>query len=384
MNRLGAIVVTVVATLMAPGLAAARSRPPGTPVPRGFVGVNIDGPMVIPQDRVSLPAQFGLMRSNGVQSVRATFAWADAQPYASWSEVPAGQAGAFVTGAGGIPTNFAALDQIVAAAAGSGMTVLPTVMFSPIWDAGPQTASGLARPRDNQPYGRFLTTLIGRYGPRGSFWGQHPELPRRPIRMWEIWNEPDLSYYWATQPFVRSYLALLRVARSAVKRADPGAQVVLGALPNASWRILAKIYRVRGARGLFDLVDIHAYTRRASDVTTILAFVRGTMNSAGDRNKPMILGETGWMSSLHQTSHIFDFETTEAGQAHNTQVLLPLLAAKRQSLRLRGFYWYTWMGDEYQGADPFNFSGLLAFQNGQVRAKPALAAFGQTARRIER
>src|SRR5207248_4456185 len=113
-------------------------------------------------------------------------------------------------------------------------------------------------------------------------------------------------------------------------------------------------------------------------------FVRTSMKRGRDSNKQVIAGEVGWLSTGRQQSRTYDFETTEAGQAHNTQVLLPLLAAKRQSLRLRGFYWYTWMGDEYQGADPFNFSGLLAFQNGQVRAKPALAAFGQMARKIER
>ncbi len=368
--------------MVAPGVAAARL--PGTPVPKGFVGMNVDGPMVNAQDAVTLPSQFGLMRSNGVQSVRVVFSWSVAQPYASWTQVPAGQGVGFVTGAGGIPTNFAGTDQIVTLAAARGMTVLPTVIDSPSWAAGRRSITGLAQPSDDRAYGRYLTTLIGRYGPRGSFWRQHPGLARRPIRMWEIWNEPDIVGYWPTQPFARSYVALLSAAHSAVRRADSGARVVLAGVPNFSWQILSEIYRVRGARGAFDVVDVHPYTKQPAGVIKILRLVRASMKRGGDANKPIIAGETGWPSSLNQTARIFDFETTEAGQARNVRTLLPLLAANRAALGLIGFYWYTWMGNEVQGSYPFNFSGLLSFQNFQVRAKPALAAFGQAARKIER
>jgi hypothetical protein len=264
------------------------------------------------------------------------------------------------------------------------MTVVPTVIVTPSWAALPRSGAGLARPRDNGLYAQYLTTLIQRYGPRGSFWGQNPTLPRRPIRMWEIWNEPDIVGFWPTQPFARSYVALLAAAHSAVKRADPGARVMLAGVPNFSWQILNSIYRVRGSRRVFDVVDVHPYTKRPSGVIKILQLVRASMKRGGDAKKPIIAGETGWPSSLNQTAHRFDFETTPAGQARNLRALLPLLAANRRSLGLVGFYWYTWMGDEYQGAYPFNFSGLLSSHNGQVTSKPALGTFGQMARAIER
>jgi hypothetical protein len=382
MRRLGAIVLAAAVTLVAPALAAGRPLP-GAPVPSGFVGMNIDGPMLTGQDGVAQPSQFGVMHSNGVRSIRAVFSWSVAQPYASWAQVPAGQSG-FVNGAGGIPTNFAGTDQIVQLAAAHGMTVLPTVIDTPDWDAAPRSGLGLAQPRDNAAYGRYLTTLIQRYGPRGSFWGQHPGLRPRPIRMWEVWNEPDIVGYWPTQPFASSYVALLRAAHSAVKNADRGARVVLAGVPNFSWQILNQIYRVRGARGAFDVVDVHPYTKQPAGVIKIMQLVRASMKRGKDANKPIIAGETGWPSSLNQTRHQFDFETTVSGQARNVRALLPLLAANRQALRLIGFYWYTWMGDEFPGAYPFNFSGLMSFQNGQVKAKPALKAFGQAARAIER
>jgi hypothetical protein len=202
--------------------------------------------------------------------------------------------------------------------------------------------------------------------------------------MWEIWNEPDIVGYWPTQPFARSYVALLGAAHSAIKRADRGARVVLAGVPNFSWQVLNSIYRVRGSRGLFDVVDVHPYTKRPAGVIKILQLVRASMKRAGDSGKPIIAAETGWPSSLNQTTHRFDFETTQAGQAKNVRALLPLLAANRRALGLISFYWYTWMGDEYPGAYSFNFSGLLSYQSGQVSVKPALAAFSQMAHTIER
>jgi hypothetical protein len=353
-------------------------------VPTGFVGVNIDGPVLTPQGGVAMPGQFKLMRSNGAQSIRVLFSWSAAQPYASWADAPAGQRGGFASGAGGVPTSFAATDQIVALAAGRGMSVLPIVMNAPAWAAGPRSGFGVAQPRDDRLYGQYLTTLVGRYGPRGSFWRQHPGLSRRPIRIWEIWNEPDIVGFWPTQPFARSYVDLLRAAHSAIRHADPGSRVVLAGVPNFSWQVLDSIYRVRGARRQFDVVDVHPYTKRPAGVIEILRRVRASMKRAGDAGKPIIAAETGWPSSLRQTPHRFDFETTQAGQARNVRALLPLLAANRRALGLIGFYWYTWMGDEYAGAYPFNFSGLMSFHNGRMSAKPALGAFGQTARAIER
>jgi hypothetical protein len=119
-------------------------------------------------------------------------------------------------------------------------------------------------------------------------------------------------------------------------------------------------------------------------VIEILGFVRAAMNRAGDKHKPIFAGETGWPSSLHQTPTQFDFETTQAVQAKNIAALLRLLAANRHRLDIAGFDLYTWMGDEYRNAYPFNFSGLLGYHNGKVFNKPALTAFRRAAHAIER
>ena len=96
-------------------------------------------------------------------------------------------------------------------------------------------------PKKFSYYADYLRVLIGRYGPHGSFWIDNPTLPYMPIRMWQVWNEPNLLPFWATHPWVASYLALLRQAHDAIKAADPGAKVVLGGLDNYSWDYISSI-----------------------------------------------------------------------------------------------------------------------------------------------
>jgi hypothetical protein len=381
--RLSAFTLAVVLALAAPTVAAAGTLP-GTPVPKGFVGVNIDGPPLTAQDKVALGPQFSLMKRSGIQSVRATFNWTDEQPYASWADVPRDQMNQFEEGVGGRPTNFAETDQIVKAAAAQGIRVLPTVMYAPSWDAARHKGNAINAPRSNQPYADFLKTLIDRYGPAGSFWSSNPHLPRRPIRAWAIWNEPWFYYYWPFQHYAKAYVALLRAARPAIKQADPGAKVVLGGIPNASWKSFRSIVSVPGARSLFDIVDVHPYTEWPSGDIDILSLVRQAMNSVGDRHVPMIAGELSWNSSLHETKDLFDWDTTPSGQAHAIRTVLPLLAANRKRLNLIGVYWYTWMGDQYRGGSPWGFAGLVGYHNGNVFMKPALSAFSQEAHALER
>ncbi len=134
---LATIALVALLSLCAAGSASARARArkaKADPVPSTFVGVDIDGPMIDDAAGIDLTDQFNTMVSVGVGSIRMAFNWAGAQPYQTWAEVPAGQQGNF-TDVGGIPTDFAATDQMVGLAAQRGMSVLPTVLYAPPWDA---------------------------------------------------------------------------------------------------------------------------------------------------------------------------------------------------------------------------------------------------------
>jgi hypothetical protein len=353
------------------GAAGQQLAAPG-PVPQGFVGVDVDGPMFGPDTPINFTNQLKTMVVSGVQSVRVAFSWAAAQPYETEAAVPDAQTASF-TDVGGVPTSFQFTDMVVGDAARDRITVLPTALYAPQWDAV-TNSSGVAYPRQAAPYAAYLTALIGRYGPHGSFWRENPGIPKMPIRSWQIWNEPNLAYYWK-QPFAASYVSFLKVAHAAVKKADPGARVVLGALTNTAWKSLGQIYKIKGAKNLFDVVAINGFTKIPANVMLFMVFVRRAMAHFGDGAKPLMATEISWPSAKGKTSANFDFITTEAGQARNISTLLPLIGRQRLSLHLIGVYWYTWMGQEDPHTGPFNFSGLLGFHDGDVTVKPALAAF---------
>ncbi len=361
---------------------AAAAGPASARVPQGFVGATVEGPLYpVTNSHLNLPHEFDLMVGDGVENVRAAFDWAAAQPYESWSQVPAADASQFVSGPDNVPTTFAVTDPLVANAAQHGMTLLPVVVYSPYWDA--VTKGSRVEPAKDAPYANFLTALIQRYGPHGTFWSTHPDIPKRPIRAWQVWNEPNVSLYWSVKNFQSSYVALLKAAHQAIKHADPGAKVVLAGMPNYSWDYLAGIYRIHGARSLFDEVAVHPYTYQPSGVITILDRVRGVMDRYGDGRKSMLATEVGWPSALGKTHQKYGYKTTEAGQASKTGALMRLLANNRGRLRLAGFDYETWMGTEYHDAPSFNFSGLIAFRGGKAVVKPALASFRHAALVIE-
>jgi polysaccharide biosynthesis protein PslG len=266
------------------------------------------------------------------------------------------------------------------------MTLMPTIIDAPTWDALKHTTGGFVSiPRSTGPYASFVAALVQRYGPNGTFW--QSTTPKMPVRMWQIWNEPNLKPFWPQQPWAQRYVALLKAAHDAIKRVDPGAKVILAGLPNYSWTSLRRIYAIRGARRLFDVVAVHPYTKRPQGVITILSFVRQVMSRAGDPRKPIVADEVSWPSSLGKTVHTngYDFATTEAGQARNISQLLPMLAKRRTSLHLMGFYWYAWDSTEQRNGSPFDFSGLLKYTpaNFQFTPKPALQAFTNAALAIE-
>ncbi len=379
------VLVCLLATAVALGGAAGASA--ASRVPGNFVGVVAGPPLVPPAvSDVTLAQQIKLMASSGVQSMRFALYWGAFQPYATWNDVPAAQRAQFSSdGVDNVPTQFGALDTLVADAAGSGISLLPSVLAAPPWD-GKGPANAITQiPRRTAPYANFLTVLIRRYGPRGTFWQTHH--PKLAIRSWQIWNEPNETSLWPTQPFAKDYVSLLRVAHAAIKQADPSAKVVLAGFPSApgftSWDYLNQVYRIRGARGQFDVAAVHPYTKQPAGVITIIGKMRQVMNQHGDSRKPLLADEMGWPSSVGKTKDLFGFETDEAGQARNIAAVLPLLAGARKRLGLSGFYLYTWTAKERRGAYTFDFSGLLRYTGSRFVAKPALSAFKRVALKLE-
>jgi arabinogalactan endo-1,4-beta-galactosidase len=202
--------------------------------------------------------------------------------------------------------------------------------------------------------------------------------------MWQIWNEPNFTFYWPRRPFAPSYVALVRAAHQAIKSADAGAKVVLAGMPNLAWQYLEDIYKVSGARSAFDVASVNPYTVQPKNVIVFLQKVRAVMDRYRDSKKPMLASETGWQSSNGHAADNFCCQVTISQQAGKVASLLPLLAANRARLGLQSFYYYTWVGDEFRQAPSFNFAGLFRFASGKLVAKPAFGSFRRGALAVER
>jgi hypothetical protein len=232
-----------------------------------------------------------------------------------------------------------------------------------------------------------MHALVTRYGTGGAFWREHPELPRRPIRWWQLWNEPHLSGAWAGPRWESEYAALVRVGARAVHRADRRARVVLAGLASDDipvWDNLDAIL-AEGVGPEVDLVAAHVFTRRPRDVVRALRRVRGTLRAYGLGRMPVALTEWAWPSSLgRRPGRRLSWETTPRGQAARVAATLRLLARERRRLGLRTAIHYTWLGPD-RGRPWSRWAGLRRLRpDGRVVAKPALAAFRRAALALRR
>ena len=353
MPRLLALTALAALLLAAPAAAAERK------VPRGWLGVVADGPLT---QRDDVAGEWDLMAGAGAESVRTAFYWPAIQRHAPDR------------------FDFAATDRTVLAAAARRLRVLPIVSGTPAW-AATRPGDETSPPRAAGDYGTFLRVLAGRYGPQGSLWAEHPEVPRLPIREWQVWNEPNLTRYWSRQPFARSYVRLLAAARRSLREADPGARVVLAGLPNESWTALRSVYRAGGRRH-FDAVALHPYTGKPRNVVRLVELARREMRRFGDRRKPVWVTELSWPAALGRTEGTPGFETTDRGQALRLAEAVRRLAAARRRLRIERVYWYTWLSSE-GSRNSFDYSGLRRMRGGRPVSVPALGAFRRVARALE-
>ena len=369
MPRMQRLLILLAATL---AILTAWSQPAlaKRKVPHGFYGVMWDRAATDAPD-ADQEAQWALMASSGVESVRTVFEWALVQP----------QPGV---------TDFAYTDRLVGLAASHGIKLVPVVRTTPSWAAANPAAPG-APPQHPSDYATFMTELIARYGPKGSYWVEHPELPKLPVRTWQIWNEPHLNLWWNTDgrspnAWAREYAELLKTAKAAIDQSDPGATVVLAALADYAWKHLARLNRFKIGR-YYDVAAINLFTSRPSNVIRGVRYFRRVMRHGGARRKPVWLTEATWPAgkgrvSRPQAAWQRAWYTTDQGMADRVGGIYKLAAKYRRKLRIGKVVWYTW-SSAYFDNDLFDYSGLIRFSGGEYEARPALEAYAASARRYE-
>jgi hypothetical protein len=335
-------------------LCLIAATPAEAAVPPGFWGTMIGGPLTEPDKTELLDSELRLMHRSGVRTLRMVFDWRRAEPVE----------GSF---------DFDEIDGFVGAATRHGLRPLPVVIWAPEWAR--RDPSQQASPPKPRAYAAFMTKLVQRYGPNGAFWRGRRA---RPIREWQIWNEPTVPNFWTIQPFERDYVELLRKARRSVRRVDRGARIVTAGLVYESWKALDKLYDA-GVRGLFEVLALHPFTERPRDTLRIVELNRRVMRRHGDTPRPIFLTEYSWPSSRDKIGERYGYETDERGQAARIRQAFPMVAEVRRRLRIERLYWYTWLTRETDPEYPFDYAGLRRFENEKdVASKPAFRAFRET------
>jgi hypothetical protein len=106
----------------------------------------------------------------------------------------------------------------------------PVGLHSPVFSDGSDVPGFGKTINPDNVWARFVFRSVERYRPGGVL-AQLERWPAgRGIRHWEIWNEPDLPWFWDSS--LDDYARLLKVGYLAVKQADPAAYVLFGALAN--------------------------------------------------------------------------------------------------------------------------------------------------------
>ena len=361
-----------------PAMAAKRK------VPFGFFGTvfNVEADQAS-RSAASKDAQMALMARSGVESLRVFFAWPDIEP----------QQGVY---------NWAHMDQIVGAAARHRISILANVLATPRWASQSPNAEYPLRypPREPALYAQFLNTLIERYGPKGSFWTANPSIPKVPIRQWQLWNEQMAPWFWASRPWAKSYVKMLKVTYRAIHRADRGAKVVAGSFVGVGdytqWEGVRDLYKA-GAKGYFDVIAVHPFTNdpksarnSASRMLEIVQRVRKVMKKRRDARRQIILTELTWPAAIPKVPkrRRLGLETTTKGQRLRMVEAYRQLSKVRRKMRITHTYWFAW-ATPYDNNTPqsdvsYRYTGLSRVSDGGAFSRmPILGTFTSLASKYQ-
>lgn len=198
--------------------------------------------------------------------------------------------------------NWSTVDKILAAARQDmgALNLIVTIEDAPSWAANDSDTP--IYPDQLPEFVEFVSAFVERFDGDGI-----DDAPESPIVLhWEFYNEPDANYRWGD--YGDEYAQMLAAVYSAVKEANPDAQVVFGGLAY-DWfedqngpfvREFLDDVLTGGGGQFFDVMNFHYFPsfsiNWATQGTGLLEkaeFIRSKLASYG-LNKPIILTESGW------------------------------------------------------------------------------------------
>ena len=237
------------------------------------------------QGEENTPALLAKAVTMGARWARVTLSWASVQ---STDTTP--------------PTyQWSGYDTVLSNIANAGLTPIVTIRENPSWAAPTVCGPFYAGVMDK--FANFLTTAVNRY-----------KGPPYNVTYWELYNEPD-NIESSPLPWVGGcwgdrgarYAAMLQSARSAIKAADPTAQVILGGLAydwftgSPDWGVFYRYFLddvlASGGGTQLDLFNFHYYyywgLKRWSVYGTDILGKFNYLKSQYGTSKPWMCSELG-------------------------------------------------------------------------------------------
>jgi len=250
-------------------------------------------------------------------------------------------------------------DQAVSVARARNIDIIGKLVYTADWatSAPSGTSSSSARyypPADYADYVNYAVATVERYKDR--------------VKVWEIWNEPNIEQYWKPSPDASAYARLLKATYAAIKTVQPDAVILTGGLAGYSEQYLNGLKNA-GALDSFDGLAIHTYVQGAPEPSTVDSWISAAQSWIA-RNAPgrsLWITETGWSTC---TSCGSGAGVSEADQA-------AYLSRSMIDAAAHGVAAYAWFNLVELGgsASRLDNYGLIE-QSG--RKKPAYSALART------
>lgn len=327
-------------------------------VPKEFFGIMLGGPTDV-RDAEQ-------MRSIKVKTMRIGLSWRAIEPRRGLYKWP---------------------DAFIGMLANHGIRPMFTVQYAPEWATGaanpgspPMTAKAL------RAWQGFLKKAVQRYGPNGTYWRDHPGVPEKAAKEWQIWNEPNLPKSFA-QPrpgpprlvkhAPKVYAKLVKASDKAIGQ-DHVKTILAGLLGNpnrtgqekmAPEKFLKQFLKSRKIRKHFDAVGLHPYTPSIKKFKQIVVKIRGVMKKGGAGRKDLWLDEVGWGSA----NDGFRLNKGKRGQAKMIRKSFALTLKNRRKWNIDHLYWFDWRDPRQANGCSFcGSAGLLKFDRSH---KPSYRQF---------
>jgi polysaccharide biosynthesis protein PslG len=275
-------------------------------------------------------------------------------------------------------------DEVIGDLASKGIRVLPILSGTPDWLANSPSDPPIKSQKQRNAWTNFLREAVQRYGPNGAYWSgpyqaDHPRKRARPIKIWQVWNEPNITSHFKPHPSPARYVDLLKLSHNAIEDADPGAKVMFAGMPGYStqinaWDFLRLAYGQKGVKHAFDIVALHPYAHNVDQMLHEVSSVRHAMHNAGDGQTPMWITEIGW-GSLPKNATPYRLTKGRKGQAKVLKHAFHALKQRRRHWHIGRVLWFNFRDPSGGSAEGCSFCTSAGLLQNNFTPKPSFSAF---------